>query len=109
MTFLGEISARDTRRLDNVLLRGFQRLPCVCGLSEGWAEAGGWKGRGYEHGLREAYGRREGACRLYTPVCQAGGALLDHRAMRHEPGKKGYIYSLKRLKMFSLSVCLSSL
>lgn len=75
-------------RLDSVLLRGVWRLPCVCGWSEGWAEAGGWWGRGYEHGLREAYGRREGARRLYTPVCQARSALLDHRAVRHEPGEK---------------------
>lgn len=89
--FIGESSVNvpETRGVSTVCrLCGIQRLPCVCGLSGGWAEAGGWRGRGYEHGLREAYGRREGACRLYTPVCQAGSALLDHPAVRHEPGTK---------------------
>lgn len=63
-----------------------QRLPYVCGWSGGWAEAGGWKGQGHEHGLGGACGRREGARCLYTPVCQVWSALLDHRAVRHEPG-----------------------
>lgn len=67
-------------------VRGVLRLPCVCGWSGDWAEAGGWMGRGHEHGLGEAYGRRGGARCLYTPVCQVWSALLDHRAVRREPG-----------------------
>lgn len=56
----------------------------MCGWSGDWAEAGGW---GHEHGLGEAYGRRGGARCLYTPVCQVWSALLDHRAVRREPGR----------------------
>lgn len=60
----------------------------MCGWSGGWAEAGGLKGQGQEdgHGLGGACGRRGGARCLYTPVCQVWSALLDHRAVRREPG-----------------------
>lgn len=69
---------------------GVLRVPCVCGWSGDWAEAGGWRGRVHEHGLGEAYGRRAGARCLYTPVCQVWSALLDQRAVRREPGgRKG--------------------
>lgn len=46
-------------------------------------------GRGHEHGLGEAYGRRGGARCLYTPVCQVWSALLDHRAVRRVPAGGG--------------------
>ena len=63
----------------------------MCGWSGGWAEAGGLKGQGHEHGhgLGGACGRRGGARCLYTPVCQVWSALLDHRAVRREPGGQG--------------------
>lgn len=67
-------------------LPGVLRVPCVCGWSGGWAEAGGWRGRVRERGLGEAYGRRAGARCLYTPVCQVWSAWLDQRAVRREPG-----------------------
>lgn len=67
------------------LVYGVLRVPCVCGWSGDWAEAGGLRGRVHEHGLGEAYGRRAGARCLYTPVCQVWSALQAHRAVRHEP------------------------